>query len=280
MQLMILGDESPRLLRLASQFLLDVAQVQEAELKNGGPLMPAEPSEPVNEAPLTFKGAPVVLDAPDRPEPVPFVPVPPPPPVEVPTAPAPTTPITTSVASTAPSAASPQLDKRGFPHDARIHSKEPKLNADGTWRARRNLDNAELERVEAELRAQGYGPQAPDVPRPGNTVTVHVGPGVASVPVTVPLPPPAPVVAAPDAPAAAPAQVMVPPPPPVAAPVSTSAFQVLMQRVSRNAQGVCSNAAIGPTWAKVGVKGWADFFQRPDLIPAMTAELDALGAAP
>lgn len=196
------------------------------------------------------------------------VPPPPPPPVTSAAGQAAGTP-QTAPASTA---ASPQLDKRGFPHDARIHSKEPKLNADGTWRARRNLDNAELKKVEGELRAAGYG---------GQSVTVNVGPGVASV--QVPLPPPvgapaAPVVAAPDA--AAPAQVMVPPPPPVAAPVSTSAFQVLMQRVSRNAQGVCSNAAIAPTWAKVGVKGWADFFQRPDLIPAMTAELDALGAAP
>lgn len=269
MQLMILGDESPRLLRLASQFLLDVAQVHEAELKNGAPLMPAEVAEPVNE----FSPQPLM------PSEMPgAVPVPPPPPVETPTAPVTASPAPTTAAEVAsPATTAPaQLDKRGFPHDPRIHSKEPKLNADGTWRARRGLDNAELERVEAELRAAGYG--AP-------SVTVNVGPGVASV--QVPLPPPvapapAPVVAGTDAPAAP--QVMVPPPPVVPAPVpagpapGASAFQVLMQRVSRNAQGLCAPAAIAPTWAKVGVKGWADFFQRPDLIPAMTAELDAMGA--
>ena len=121
-----------------SQFLLDVAQVHEAELKNGGPLMPAEPS-----AATLDEGADTVIAEITAPA----VPVPPPPPVE------PNTGLPLLTAHDP--ATAKQLDKRGFPHDARIHSKEPKLNADGTWRARRNLDNAELEKVEAELRAKG-----------------------------------------------------------------------------------------------------------------------------
>jgi len=44
-----------------------------------------------------------------------------------------------------------ELDKRGFPWDERIHASTKAKNADGTWRARKNVDKALVSEVEAEL---------------------------------------------------------------------------------------------------------------------------------
>lgn len=50
---------------------------------------------------------------------------------------------------------SPDLDKEGLPWDARIHSDSRNMNADGTWRKRRNLEKSgvDVAAIEAELRA-------------------------------------------------------------------------------------------------------------------------------
>lgn len=45
------------------------------------------------------------------------------------------------------------LDADGLPHDARIHAPGKARNADGRWRAKRNVDDATREKVTAELRA-------------------------------------------------------------------------------------------------------------------------------
>ena len=45
-----------------------------------------------------------------------------------------------------------QLDKKGFPWDSRIHSRNRSINSDGTWRYMRNLDKDTIEVVEDELR--------------------------------------------------------------------------------------------------------------------------------
>lgn len=45
------------------------------------------------------------------------------------------------------------LDADGLPHDARIHAPGKVRNADGRWRAKRNVDDATREKVTAELRA-------------------------------------------------------------------------------------------------------------------------------
>lgn len=62
---------------------------------------------------------------------------------------------TTSVpADAAPTGPAPSVDKHGLPWDARIHASSKALNADGSWRAKRGLnDDAIVRAVESELRA-------------------------------------------------------------------------------------------------------------------------------
>lgn len=107
----------------------------------------------------------------------------------------PTTPDTAAVAT-----ASNGRDKDGLPWDARVHSETRKMNADGTWRYRRNLDALVKAAVTAELKAL-YGGQ----------LTIQTGM------VSLPAAPPAP--QAPPAPTAPPAPV-APQPPAAPMPVS------------------------------------------------------------
>lgn len=316
MQLMVLGDESPRMLRLCSQFLLDAAQLAEAERANGGPLLPATPGPTVDEATLDNASDSVIADivapAPQpvdprvvfglRPEigvggaarldtsapvspPLPFNAAPPPPPPP-------------SVANSAEGGAAPpllvahnpdtavQLDKRGFPHDSRIHSETPTIKKDGEWRQRRNLNNATLVAVENELIAKGYGPTAAAGAR-------FTTPAAAQVPLPpAVIPPPPPVVAAPNAPAAPvippppPAQVMVPPPPPVvgSVPAGTDAsapdpFRALMKFVEGQTGegGRYSLERMKPVHAEFGAGSWADYYGKcRDKIPALRARLETM----
>lgn len=45
----------------------------------------------------------------------------------------------------------PEMDKRGFPWDERIHTSSKAVNKDGTWRYRRNTPQETITAVEAEL---------------------------------------------------------------------------------------------------------------------------------
>lgn len=249
MQLMIDTTDSPRLLRLASQFLEDAARISEAEIRNGGPLMSADPTLPILDAEdvraleamsadaghvsearpaLDLRAAFAQPPAAAPPYVVPPPPVAPPSP-EANAAAGGTTPIV-------PAGTAPELDKDGFPWDKRIHSETPKKNADGTWRRRRNLDNPTLVAVEAELRARVPVSAAPLIP-----------------------PPPAP-----PAPAAAP----VIPPPPAAlpgfaggVPAGALAFRALMTRVGNytGEGGRLSNEIMKPIHAQFGAAGWQDY---------------------
>lgn len=59
-----------------------------------------------------------------------------------------------------------EVDKHGLPWDARIHSRTKAKNADGSWRAKRGVQDILVKKVEAELRtAMGAGsPAAPAAP--------------------------------------------------------------------------------------------------------------------
>lgn len=77
-----------------------------------------------------------------------------------------------------------QLDAAGLPWDERIHSSgENKLNADGTWRARRGVTPAIKGKVEAELRATlaSNAAAAPAAAAPAAAVPTPPMPG-ASLP--------------------------------------------------------------------------------------------------
>lgn len=92
------------------------------------------------------------------PMPVAAPPAPPPAPV----APAPTAP----AAPTSPAGAVP-LDSRGMPWDERIHAQNRAQNGDGTWRAKRGMNDPALKaRIEAEIMgaAQAVAPVAPVAP--------------------------------------------------------------------------------------------------------------------
>lgn len=100
-----------------------------------------------------------------------------------------------------PSSPAPTVDSSGLPWDKRIHSSSKAVNADGTWRKLRGLNDAALvARVEAELRAAAANP--------GNTALAQDAAKLAGMgvdPMTAqPLVPPPPTVAATPA---------VPPPP-------------------------------------------------------------------
>lgn len=74
-------------------------------------------------------------------------------PTNVPTPPVPSAPIPAAPSAPAPAANLADVDSTGLPWDERIHSGTKAKNADGTWRARRGLNNPGLvKEVEAQLR--------------------------------------------------------------------------------------------------------------------------------
>jgi hypothetical protein len=256
MQLMTATDDSPRMLRLASQFLLDAAQLMEAETVHGQ-LMPAVPGPTVDEAPTAAEAFAKVPEGTGRDKGVDDAPFEAPPVIPAPVVIPPPPPVTSPAVSLGP------VDKDGLPHDPRIHSATPTMTTSGTWRRRRNLDHATLVAVEAELRAR---------------------PTVSLPPAPV-IPPPPPVVAAPNAPAAT---VMVPPPPPVAAGVSEGSaagvidpFRQLMRRIENqtDAGGRFAPEVVKPFHAEFGATGWADYVGKCRAqIPALMLRLDQVPA--
>lgn len=111
-------------------------------------------------------------------------------------------------------ASAPDVDAHGLPWDERIHSSNHARKADGTWRARRNVDPATVAAVEAQLR----GPSAP-VPAPMTLPTAMPMQPTAPMPVAPPAPMAAPVVQPQPMPMPIPAAAPQPVPMPVAAPV-------------------------------------------------------------
>lgn len=142
------------------------------------------------------------------------------------------------------------LDKNGLPHDARIHASTAVLNVDGTWRAKRNVDSALVETVEAELHAV--------MAAPGPVPTPPVAMEVPPVP-TPPVPPP-PVPTLPVAEAAAAAAV--------------SPFAAVMKRVvALQGAGRITSAEVTQTCVDIGLGNIRDLAKRPDLIPSFEALL-------
>jgi hypothetical protein len=156
-----------------------------------------------------LKAAIVPAGTPDAP----LAPVAPLPPaaVSAPIAPAVPTAVASDVANGTPTipAASTEsvitagaVDKNGMPWDAKVHSESKALNADGTWRFRRNLDAG----VKAAYLA-GIGGAAPLMPAPpaNLAVTAMVQAGLLGTPATagaLPVAPPPPAPEAPPAPVA------------------------------------------------------------------------------
>lgn len=188
-----------------------------------------------------------------------------------------------------------EVDKQGFPWDARIHSETKKVNADGTWRMRRNLDEGVRAAVVAELKAAvaargGAADAATFQPPAVVTSGVPVPPAPAPVPVApvaavaVPVPPaptdggvpPAPVTATvlpfPSQTATAP-PVPVPPAPGVGVPNANlpemvSSFRELIQLVNISlSKGAMTHAQVNEACAHVKVDSITGLASQPVLIP-------------
>jgi hypothetical protein len=219
------------------------------------------PVRPVAVEPIAPCPAPLIPTVAD-PTPV-TVQIPPPPPAVVIPPPPPMDEIVVPVAEFVRD--NVELDKRGFPHDARIHSSPPSIRkGDGQWRGRRGLDNVTLETVEAELRAKGYGvavPAAPVIPPP---------PPVSDAPVTIPPPPP-----------------VIPPPPPPAGqsqgvPPGNQVkplFAQLVDRVAALRKVPIAPEILSGAYAEIMGKPAAlqDFHGAKDRIPALLERLAVFG---
>ena len=186
------------------------------------------------------------------------------------TAPIPPVPSTAPAAPVPPAPAAPltnasgvEIDARGLPWDARIHAlgennAHPK-NANGTWRAKRGLNDAgKVAAIEGELRAALGAPPAPPTP--------------PAAPAQAPAFPPPPVPPVPaDAGVAAPA---------VAQGVTT--FPALMQKMAALVSATPPKLT-HPDFLAIcqahGVPTIPALGQRVDLIPAINAALDAHVAA-
>ncbi len=150
------------------------------------------------------------------------------------------------------------VDADGLPWDVRIHATTAdgggSLTADGRWRKKRGVADALVQSVTAELRAAL--PASP-------ICEADIAPPPASEPAAPPPPPEPP-------PAPAPAAVQ----PPIVL------FQALMKKVTplQNA-GKLTVLDITGMCETVGVKKLGDLLQRPDLIPVVEAQVDAIAAA-
>ncbi len=172
------------------------------------------------------------------------------PPVPVPVAPVASVPPVPA----APTASAPgvELDAEGLPWDARIHAKSSTgpggvKNADGTWRAKRGVnDDALVAQVKAELRAA-------------------MGAPAASAPL------------APVVPAAPPAAVPVPPAP--VGPEEITTFPQIMKKISGLRVGqfpAMSQDELSGILTQAGLPSLPTLASRADLIPAVNAGIDAL----
>lgn len=203
--------------------------------------------------------------------------------------------------SPAPSPVAPssgvELDAKGLPWDARIHSgpadKKPK-NTDGTWRRKRGTDDALIAQVEAELRQVMGAPPAVPTP-PAAPAAVSPEPAPAPAPTAAPVAPP-PTLAAADtehgqgvatpaptpppvppvqpAPVEPPAAPVPPPVPPTPAAGPPTTFADLMRKITAaQTSGTLTVAQTTETAQALGLTAVRDLINRPDLIPSFYAAM-------
>lgn len=159
-----------------------------------------------------------------------------------------------------------QRDKNGLPWDERIHASTKAMNADGTWRNRRNLDKAILASVTAEL-------EKANTARTMEAATGLVPPPPPPAGATPPPPPPP--ASAPAATAPAPSPVPVVPGASSTAPaVSFPAIMIKITAAQR--ENKITPEAVKNLQRSLGMKGEsiAELNANPDLLPAFAALLD------
>ena len=131
----------------------------------------------------------------------------------------------------------PALDGDGVPWDARIHSSNKQLTKGGAWRKMRNVNEAEYQRITAELKSRQAGVNA--VTAAGTAPPMMTPPGYP--PVAIPASPPA--MPAMPQPMPAPAPVAAPAPVPTPAPAAGMGFGEFMAKYTTAVnEGKCTPA--------------------------------------
>lgn len=189
---------------------------------------------------------------------------------------APTPPVPTPTASAAPSAPvttlppvnGVELDSEGLPWDARIHSGSKAKVASGAWKKRKGVDPAEFDAVVAELKAVMSAPAAPSEPNPAQAFGGSEQPANTTI---APPPPPPP---------AAPAATVPPPPPPAvtapANPTGLTLTDLFKKSAVAMTKGHITQEEVNQCCRNHGVPMLALLGNRPDLLPAVNAEIDAI----
>jgi hypothetical protein len=152
-----------------------------------------------------------------------------------------------------------ELDTDGLPWDGRIHASTKGKNADGRWKAKRGVEAALVAQVQAELRAVMGAPSVPNAPTTGAAPTPPI--------VTPPAPP---------APPISPAGIAAPAPPTIpTAPIGVD-FPSLAKMVGELIPaGRLTNETLSAIVSKYGLPGFGLLFNRPDLVPAIHADIMA-----
>lgn len=266
-----LNENDPRTLRITASYLLALAGDITTEITGAdrpvkidaptfNPSELAEDPKPASTQPdpaAVFgagKSAPSIVDAgasPTAPEVTPA-------PTSTPTPPvAPLPPVVTQPSAAAPVAlptANPvpgvEVDARGLPWDARIHSREKTKLVNGNWKNKRGVDENLLQQVEAEL-AQVMAIPASSSPAPSASVPL---------PPQTPTPPAAPT----DAPSAT-----------TASPSSEPFPELMKLIVSATTAGKITQAEVTEAIQKHGFAVLPMLAARPDLIPTVQAEIEA-----
>lgn len=148
--------------------------------------------------------------------------------------------------------ASVELDVDGLPWDSRIHASRKAKNSDGRWRQKRGVDPVYADTVGKELHAVMSAPAAAPVPAAAPSVVIPPPPR-ANIDGVVPV----------SAPAAAPDGKML--------------FAHLIRKVTAAiAEGKLTNEKVTDVVKRHGVPVLPLLINRPDLVPAVTADIDAL----
>lgn len=189
----------------------------------------------------------------------------------------PAPPAPTAAAQPAAQPGSVPVDSRGLPWDARIHSGSRAVNADKSWRFKRNVDPALQVSVEAELRqVMGIAPAAekpwPFTPPGGPITIVDSTPGTDTVTDLVPnvtaAPPSEPTPTTHTTPVAAPE---------ILAGTSANPFGDLMDELLVLMNDGRANMAMFNEAAKShGLPAFNMLAARPDLVPAVRASIMAM----
>lgn len=166
------------------------------------------------------------------------------------------------------------LDKEGIPWDSRIHASTKTLIADGSWKLRRGVDSAEVEKVKAQLKELMAVPVVTGMDLAAGSDVTAIAPapvvtiGSAS---TVPVPP-------------APKSHYLIDQPPVDVPVPgipSPAPVTLTDLIGRMSKAIAENRLTQANVTEMCVKhGVSEFFllgNRPDLFPLIDADMKAMG---